>query len=278
MNYFYTVLGSILVHLTIWWLLGVLPSSSQNEKEQAVEIVYSKPDTAAQKQIVRETKTEETDQEKNDRARFFSQNTRNVKEEMRARQSGLTQNRANSLPNKPTTQNQQSTGEKASSETPPKPNQIAKNFLPTPNMGGKPLQLPGSSTVGERLPEDVKMGDWTSLNTERYLYYTFFARVEERVRFRWETRVREIAENMDPRKLGRKEWITEIEIILNRLGHFEKAIVHKKSGIDELDQAAYNAFRNGAPFLNPPMEMIKDDGKFHLKYSISVSFSPYGRM
>ncbi len=264
--------------MTIWWLLGVLPSSSQNEKEQAVEIVYSKPDTAAQKQIVRETKTEETDQEKNDRARFFSQNTRNVKEEMRARQSGLTQNRANSLPNKPTTQNQQSTGEKASSETPPKPNQIAKNFLPTPNMGGKPLQLPGSSTVGERLPEDVKMGDWTSLNTERYLYYTFFARVEERVRFRWETRVREIAENMDPRKLGRKEWITEIEIILNRLGHFEKAIVHKKSGIDELDQAAYNAFRNGAPFLNPPMEMIKDDGKFHLKYSISVSFSPYGRM
>ncbi|MGE3975594.1 MAG: hypothetical protein AB7F59_13795 [Bdellovibrionales bacterium] len=275
MLYFYTILGSLMAHVIIWTLMSKIPDLSQSEKNQEVEIIYEKEQP---KMLVREVEQKEIDREKNEKARFFSLNTKTVKEEMRARQSGLTQNRANS-PSSQTAQPQDmAQGKKQAAREALKPGQIDKNLLPTPTLGGKPLQLPGASTVGQRLPEDVKVGEWTSLNTERYLFYTFFARVEERVRYRWETRVRAVGENTEPRKLARQVWITEIEIVLDRRGHFQKAVILKPCGINGLDQAAAEAFREGSPFLNPPEELLKEDGQFHLKYSISVSYSPHGRM
>lgn len=48
-----------------------------------------------------------------------------------------------------------------------------------------PRRNRGVSTTGEQLPQDIQIGDFTALNTDRFVYYTFYARIEEQIRHRW---------------------------------------------------------------------------------------------
>ena len=41
------------------------------------------------------------------------------------------------------------------------------------------------------MPKEITVGSFTALNTDRYLYYSFYARIEELIRFRWESAVRQ---------------------------------------------------------------------------------------
>lgn len=102
--------------------------------------------------------------------------------------------------------------------------------------GSKPLDLPnfmgaekGFSTSGESMPDDVKFGDFTALNTDRHLYYTFYARIEEGIRPRWESYVRSLIYGYETgaRKLsGGETWRTKLEIILDREGNFIRALLY----------------------------------------------------
>ncbi len=228
---------------------------------------HSRSDLA--KQIVRETDQKKNEKPKYDfKPRFFSDTTKYTEQEMRAANSGMTQNRSAQV-NRPSPTNQ---GQRSAPKDPDGylPQGQSANLPPARRM----LPTPGVSSVGETLPDDIKVGEWTSLNTERYLFYTFYARIEERVRFHWERAIRDAAQYIPPKKLTERSWVTNIEIILDDKGHFERAILHGKSGIDGFDQAATNAFRIGSPFLNPPKELVQDDNKLHLKYQITVFYAP----
>jgi outer membrane biosynthesis protein TonB len=83
--------------------------------------------------------------------------------------------------------------------------------------------------------------------------------------------VRDVLEQTNPRVARRQEWLTQIEILLDKEGNFRNIVLHKKSGLDGLDAAAIEAFKAGSPYQNPPQEMVQDDGRIHLYYSISVS-------
>lgn len=142
-----------------------------------------------------------------------------------------------------------------------------------PSFGG--LEK-GISTFGESVPDDVKFGELTALNTDRHLFYTFYARMEEKIRFRWVTYARAAVYSLgaDPRKAtGRDIWVTKLEVLLDRDGHYQRSILHSSSGIRSLDQAPLQAFRDAGQFPNPPQEMIKDDGLIHIYYSFSVHAS-----
>ncbi|HEX4925395.1 MAG TPA: TonB C-terminal domain-containing protein, partial [Bdellovibrionales bacterium] len=212
--------------------------------------------------VVRETeKRDVMETEAERRARFLSERTKRYKEEMRARDSGMSQNAGGGTPE---------SGETA--RRGPGPGRIAKQFAPQSN----PLLPPGPglgarSTIGEKLPQDVRFGNFNALNSDRFLYYSFYARIEERIRPRWESSVRDIIESLSPSRVRAQEFLTNVEIQLDRTGKFQQAIVHKKSGIESLDIAAIEAFKAGAPFQNPPAEMIQPDGKIRLFYSISVT-------
>ncbi len=156
---------------------------------------------------------------------------------------------------------------------------------PDPEDGSRPLPLPnfpglaferGQSTQGDELPSDIKFGNFTALNTDRYLYYTFYARVEEMVRHRWVKYVRAVLfsyQNTNP-KAGSESWSTRIEIVLDKDGNFVKGVLHDGSGLRGLDIAPVQAFREAKQIPNPPTEMIKDDGRIHLDYQFNVHFIP----
>ncbi len=145
----------------------------------------------------------------------------------------------------------------------------------SPNFGG--LES-GVSTLGETVPDEIKFGDLTALNTDRHLFYTYYARMEEKIRFRWVNYARAAVFSMaaDPRKAtGRDNWVTRLEVLLDKDGNYVRSILHSSSGIQSLDQAPLQAFRDARQFPHPPPEMVKGDGLIHIYYSFNVNASSY---
>jgi TonB family protein len=248
------------------------------------------------------------------KARFASEEEQYVLQEQQARQTGLTANRAdlglkspqkefeehveahkreiakgklNFKPNSPLEERrpeeivQGGIGDVQIAGANPQPNDALERTAPD---GSKPLKIPsfvgveqGSSTIGEMLPEDVRLGNFTALNTDRHLFYTFYARMEEAIRGRWIAYVKAVIynfENGSQALTGKENWTTELEVILDPDGTVQKEIVHSGSGNRALDSAPVQAFRDAHQFPHPPPEMVKSDGLIHIWYAFTLNYSP----
>lgn len=147
------------------------------------------------------------------------------------------------------------------------------NFNPLKNMVGTEH---GLSTFGEVVPDSIKFGDFTALNTDRHIYYSFYSRMEEKIRGRWVAYARAAVYNSPSefhRPGGKTVWTTKLEVILDAEGRFVKAILMEGSGSRALDSAPVQAFKEAYQFPNPPKEMIKEDGNIHIAYAFSVNIS-----
>lgn len=254
----------------------------------SIELVETKPEspkTSAKKnkeerQIVRQALAPKSElkEDDTDLARFLSADKQRVRRETQAATSGMTQNRAagQKAPSESKEQKLQATKDNRKSmpkDYDPEGIDIAKNLKEyAQSIEDAP------STMGDTVPNDVSIGSFTALNTDRYVYYSFFSRIEDLVRFRWESRVRSAVDTFDRNYIlsvvGRRSWITSVDIWLTKDGRYHSAHILKESGISRFDQAAVMAFKEAGMFPNPPQEMVEDDGFIHLKYSFNVSFKP----
>ncbi|MFM6929314.1 MAG: TonB family protein [Bdellovibrio sp.] len=210
-------------------------------------------------------------------AKYLSEKKQRVKQESQAAHNGMTENRSNTstLPQKQPKPQPQDTHQ-ANKETSAEKDKngfrdISKDLAEMNQLSQ------GQSSVGEALPTTVKIGSFTALNTDRYLFYTFYARIEELVRYRWESRVQRAIDTLDPRTAamaGNRNWNTQVEFLLDRRGFLQKAMIMKESGIAVFDAAAVNAFKEARIFPNPPQEMVEDDGFIHLKFTFTVNYAP----
>lgn len=226
------------------------------------------------------------------KARFFSESKLRVKVEQQARLSGLTENRGGG---------EQTPREQSKNQ---EPNQVAKPQLNLkPDWPSKPRLEPadstdglasaskplppqafaprplnsGASRINESLPDDVKIGDFTALNTDQYLFYSFYARIAPMIRFHWERNVERAINELTIRNFtGPKkgEWDTAVDVVLDSKGYLINTTVERESRIDAFDKAVVQAFRSSTPFLNPPKEMIQEDGRIHLRYAFRVFWTP----
>ncbi len=208
-------------------------------------------------------------------ARFLSEQKQRVKQESQAQRSGKTENRTETSIAPP-------------SKDKPQQKTSAEKKQPPDNDGYRTVDISrelsemnrfdqGSSTVGESLPTDVRVGSFTALNTDRYIYYTFYARVEDLIRYRWETRVQGAINTLTNQQLSAmsdRNWVTQVEFLLNPKGVLEKALLMKSSGIESFDQAAIRAFQEARTFPNPPEDMVQEDGYIHLQFSFTVNYRP----
>lgn len=260
---------SLIVHLLFVLLMNKGASRFETKATDitTIEIIETPSAPKNHRQVVRQALVPKSELKENDSslARFLSAEKQRVRQEMQSAQNGLTQNRR---------QDSKSDPRKASpKDFSPEGVDIAKNLREYAQSQEKT-----PSTVGEALPQDVSIGSFTALNTDRYTHYSFFARVEDLVRFRWESRVRGAVDSFDRNYIlsvvGRRNWITSIDIWITKDGRFHSAHILKESGIPRFDQAAVQAFKEAGMFPNPPQEMLEDDGFIHLKYSFSVNFRP----
>lgn len=231
------------------------------------------------RQVVRQALApkQELKEDDTDLARFLSADKQRVRKEMQAAASGMTQNREAGQKQESEAKEKKAAPQDPRKDSPknhdPDGLDIAKNLKEyAQSLEDAP------STVGDALPQDVSIGSFTALNTDRYVFYSFFARIEDLVRFRWESRVRAAVDSFDRNYIlsvvGRRNWITSVDIWLTKDGRYHSAHILKESGISRFDQAAILAFKEAGMFPNPPQEMVEDDGFIHLKYSFNVSFKP----
>lgn len=284
---FRAFLISVLLHGLFLAMLALTAVNLMKPATETAEIeIIEAPAPAANKKpeqsIVRKSLVPEKLKAPEDEtlARFLSEQKQRVKAESQAANSGMTENRANT-----SAQNSKQTSRPQAQQqqrpTPPSEEVTDKDGYRTVDISKELHDMnrmnQGFSTVGESLPTDVKVGSFTALNTDRYLYYTFYARVEELVRFRWETRVYDAINGFDRATLmnaGNRNWVTHVEFLLDRTGVLKSAIIMKESGISRFDAAAVSAFKDARMFPNPPQEMVQEDGFIHLKFTFNVNYRP----
>lgn len=219
--------------------------------------------------------------ESTDPLKFLSDRTQRVKEQTRAALSGLTKNRTGQkAPTEASSPMAPAVGQKISPQLSDK-NSALEAFSPKLKrqpLPGRNYQIDeGSSTLSSAIDDRVRIGSITALNTDRYLFYSFYARVEELVYFRWSSAV-EQAQPQVAARLGRgsgnSRWLTQLEIWLKPNGEFHSSHIMKESGVPEFDRAAVLAFRQAGLFPNPPKELVEEDGLIRLKYGLTVYFDP----
>jgi TonB family protein len=276
----FSVFMSVFVHFLLMWLIAFAPIAPPLQTE-TVQIEILDPDKQLSqnaKQIVREAVVPEKEKapESEDPLRFWSNQTQRVRKQTRAANVGMTQNRSNTADQKPSRDKEQEQQSQLERELAngdlmveaQQQNEARKIPMPT---------LRGSSTIGESIPQEVEVGSFTSLNTDRYLFYSFYSRVEQLIRYRWESAVERAIDTTEREKLQantRNRWSTQIEVLVKPNGDLLKVLVMKESGIPGFDRAAISAFTQARYFPNPPAEMVQEDGLIHLKYSFTVHFDP----
>jgi TonB family protein len=199
-------------------------------------------------------------------ADFLSKEKQRVKEQMRAEKHGATANRDNApilaqqKPMRPSgpKQNPSDSTDKDGYKSVDITNDLQE--MNRMNSGS------GFSTSND-VTDEVKAGNFTVLNTDQNIYYSFFARMRELVQYRFERRFSDTLETMDRRLLpsGESKWTTYVEFLLDKNGHVEKAKIMKLSGMPMFDLVGVAAFKEARIIPNPPQELIEEDGYIHIR-------------
>jgi protein TonB len=118
--------------------------------------------------------------------------------------------------------------------------------------------------------KDVDQGLETMLNTREFKYYSYYNRIRKQLSQHWEGKVRDKLSKLF--KEGRapaatnKDRITKVMIVLNDAGTLVRVQVLSDSGVRDLDDAAVEAFRDAAPFPNPPKGIVESDGTVKIRW------------
>ena len=134
----------------------------------------------------------------------------------------------------------------------------------------------GDSSISDHVP-GIERGHFTALDTDQFLYYSFFERVKDALRFRWISRVRQFSQQAPAsliNQLAQAPSPTHVRVILNKKGELLRTKIFKSSGSNELDDAAVQAFVAAAPLKNPPLELLDQKNEIKLDFGFMVRWRP----
>lgn len=114
----------------------------------------------------------------------------------------------------------------------------------------------------------------TQLNTKEYIYYGYYQRIKKQLNQFWQPQVKQKVSRLltQGRTIASdsNNKVTKLIIVLNDAGTLVKVQVLSESGIRDLDEAAIEAFRQAAPFPNPPKGMVENDGTIKIRWDFVV--------
>jgi protein TonB len=143
------------------------------------------------------------------------------------------------------------------------------------NAGAEKKAMNGSteeSTTNDNL-KNAENDLITRLNTKEYKYYGYYSRIKTQLNQWWVPKVQQKFTNMlrQGRSIASDEnKVTKLVIVLNDAGNLVRVQVLGESGVRDLDDAAIEAFRQAAPFPNPPKGMIDSDGTVKIRWDCVV--------
>lgn len=132
---------------------------------------------------------------------------------------------------------------------------------------------PGQASTATDRIKDAEPSLMTQLNTKEYKYYGYYTRIRHQLNQWWQPKVQEKVGKLmaKGRTIASEEnKNTKVIIVLNDAGQLMKVQVLSASGIRELDDAAVEAFRQAAPFPNPPKGIVDADGTIKIRWDFIV--------
>ncbi len=264
--------GLLLLGLFIWEPpVSMLPSQAK----RPVEVVYVKKaeeSKSSEKTFVRQVKIPENMKfEDPAEAQFSSETRQRVLQETKAKLTGLTRNR-----DRGPRYMDESEEEIREQQEKKKISENGDEFTVFDPKNEITKLQGGESTISVKLPDNIAVGSFTALNTDRNVYYTFYARLEDMIYLRWADLIKRAVDtysvDFKQKKLTGRSWKTDVVILLKPNGEFHQAQIHTPSGIEQFDISPALAFQDARIFPNPPPEMVRSDGFIHISYSFVVDF------
>lgn len=117
--------------------------------------------------------------------------------------------------------------------------------------------------------KDTEKGMETMLSTREFVYYSFYARIRRQLNQHWGGKVREKVSKLvkEGRSIASTDnKITKLLIVLDKKGTLVKIQLLSDSGVRDLDDAAIEAFKEAAPFPNPPSGIVESDGTIKIRW------------
>lgn len=275
------VLLSLLIHigtgLNLYWL-GKSKKKKQNTPVE-ITIVDQSKKKRVQRQIVEQSK-KPINNEIDEKAKYLSRHNQRVAEQTRASKHGKFQNNARDGLLKKAPKNQkQKPSKKSLAQNQKKKRTLSKTgTVSLPTLSQLKPKFDWKKTVGVRNPgkqsatddhlKNLKNGAQTLLSTREFVYYTYYARIKERLRMFWEPKIKQKVKRlfMSGRKIASVERITKLVITLDNQGKLVNVQVLGASGLKDLDSAAVEAFQAAAPFPNPPKGIVEQDGRIRIRW------------
>lgn len=119
--------------------------------------------------------------------------------------------------------------------------------------------------------QEVKLGDFTHLNTVEYKHYGFFHRIRQKLEQFWGNSIQEKSQAIfrSGRKIASQDYVTSLQVTLNAKGEIIGVKIMGASGVKELDDAAVESFNKAGPFPNPPKDLLVN-GKATIEWGFVV--------
>lgn len=277
MRLYYAIILSFLVHMG-WYYTAphILSHFDTFSQDDNIEIVLVDP---KKYKIIMNPVTPKPDSDENTPTPLLSEKNQRFKEQSQAAHIGETVNRS---PKKRSQKQQQKQLEERLEALADLSEQLIKKLKQEVDSGPTVQNYqgfdpsPAPSTVNDPIT-NIPMGSFTAMNTNRYLFYSYFRRIEQQIRYRWVRKIRNVISRRPYVKRAERSkeiWGSQLEVILDDKGHFVRGDIHRSSGISGFDVAAIDSFREGAPILNPPKGLVEPDGLIRLQYNFNVYWKP----
>lgn len=283
------VLASIVFHVVFVLSLFLSAKFQKDnvEKNKPVEVaIISEDELKALREVVpaqtKQIADSAANEQKNDKAKYLSEKDNTVDKETKAKAGDQFKNSKKQAA-KAAAPEQQQAAVKPKQSAPQLFNdkfdpyaalvkkdmkQELKNF----SKGQVAAEQGEASTSNDHL-DGVSEDLITKLNTKEYKYYGFYHRIKIQLNQWWQPKVREKVTKMV--RQGRTiasdtNKVTKLVIVLNDSGNLVKVQVLGESGVRDLDDAAVEAFRQAAPFPNPPKGIIETDGTVKIRWDFVI--------
>lgn len=275
----YFILVSLLIHLGSYWVtysISVEPTTIPRlSKTVEVDLVEKPPEKRSKPIPIRfadapKELIDDSIEALKKKSELLSEKLQRVKKEMRASLVGMTKN--SQLQKRQLSKNNAQASQKVEipdlNANPQESMEAKKEMEASQN---NPLDL-SPSTFGNQLNKKLEVGQFTALNTDRHLFYSFYSRIEEMIRPPWEQQVSQESQRHNTQQTTRPRggWATRIDVLLDPDGKLKKVVLLKSSGIEGYDRAAIDAFQRAGFFPHPPKEIVNADGVILLKYLFHV--------
>ena len=292
------VLFSLLLHVSVWLFYQFKKGDQPTPTKEVVEIEYRGEEPAEltppeeQNEDVQRVKREERDQiveqqkrlndEKDENTKFLSAFDQVVQKQTRAQENGAFNNTAKGgqidegvkdgeKKEEMETERREAQDMEAD-ETPgelPSLKSLIPKFALTPGPKGPKMDENGEVSQTDDHIKNVETGMQTLLSSREFVYYAYYNRIKDGLRQHWEPNVREkvkIIYRQGRTIASAKDRVTQLLVTLNPEGELVKVEVLTQSGVMDLDSAAVEAFRQAAPFPNPPKGMVEADGTIKIRW------------